>query len=116
MKAVRFHETGGPEVLIYEEVPDPVPGLGQILLRVEAAGVNYVDIMHRRGDSLHERTPLSFIMGYEMAGTVAGLGEGVTLPTLGSKVFVNSQAGAYAQYAIAPAESAIEIPAGAGRN
>ncbi len=49
MKAARFHKTGGPEVLIYEDVPDPVPGPGQILLKVEAAGVNYVDIMRRRG-------------------------------------------------------------------
>jgi threonine dehydrogenase-like Zn-dependent dehydrogenase len=80
MKAARFHKTGGPEVLIYEDVPDPVPGPGQILLKVEAAGVNYVGIMRRRGDQLHEPTPLPFIVGYEMAGTVAGLGAGVTLP------------------------------------
>ena len=112
MKAARFHKTGGPEVLIYEDVPDPVPGPGQILLKVEAAGVNYVDIMRRRGDPLHEPTPLPATVGYEMAGTVAGLGTGVTLPTLGARVFVNARSGAYAQYALAPAESAIEIPAG----
>ncbi|MGZ6185203.1 MAG: quinone oxidoreductase family protein [Candidatus Binataceae bacterium] len=112
MKAARFHKTGGPEVLIYEDVPDPVPGPGQILLKVEAAGVNYVDIMRRRGDPLHEPTPLPAIVGYEMAGTVAGLGTGVTLPMLGARVFVNARSGAYAQYALAPAESAIEIPAG----
>jgi NADPH2:quinone reductase len=112
MKAARFHKTGGPEVLIYEDVPDPAPGAGQILLKVEAAGVNYVDIMRRRGDPLHEPTPLPFIVGYEMAGTVAGLGAGVTLPALGAKVFVNGRSGAYAQYAIAPAESAMEIPEG----
>jgi NADPH:quinone reductase len=57
MKAARFHKTGGPEVLIYEDVPDPVPGPGQILLKVEAAGVNYVEIMRRRGDPLHAPTP-----------------------------------------------------------
>jgi NADPH2:quinone reductase len=112
VKAARFHKTGGPEVLIYEDVPDPVPGPGQILLKVEAAGVNYVDIMRRRGDPLHEPTPLPATVGYEMAGTVAGLGRGVTLPTLGARVFVNARSGAYAQYALAPAESAIEIPAG----
>jgi NADPH:quinone reductase len=83
MKAARFHKTGGPEVLIYEDVPDPVPGAGQILLKVEAAGVNYVDIMGRRGDPLHEPTPLPFIVGYEMAGTVADLGAGVISPALG---------------------------------
>jgi NADPH2:quinone reductase len=112
MKATRFHKTGAPEVLIYEDVPDPVPGPGQILLKVEAAGVNYVDIMRRRGDPLHEPTPLPFILGYEMAGTVVKLGAGVTSPAPGSRVFVNARSGAYAQYAIAPAESALEIPAG----
>jgi NADPH2:quinone reductase len=112
MKAARFHKTGGPEVLIYEDVPDPAPGAGQILLKVEAAGVNYVDIMCRRGDPLHEPTPLPFIVGYEMAGTVADLGAGVTSPALGVKVFVNGRSGAHAQYAIAPAESAMEIPEG----
>jgi len=112
MKAARFHQNGGPEVLIYEDVPDPAPGAGQILLKVEAAGVNYVDIMHRRGDPLHEPTPLPFVLGYEMAGTVVGLGEGVAWPALGSKVFVNSGSGAYAQYAVVPAESAIAIPHG----
>ncbi|MGZ6211699.1 MAG: alcohol dehydrogenase catalytic domain-containing protein [Candidatus Binataceae bacterium] len=61
-------------------MPDPVSGPGQILLKVEAAGVNYVDIMRRRGDPLHEPTPLPATVGYEMAGTVAGLGTGVTLP------------------------------------
>ena len=68
--------------------------------------------MRRRGDPLHEPTPLPAIVGYEMAGMVAGLGTGVTLPTLGARVFVNARSGAYAQYALAPAESAIEIPAG----
>jgi NADPH2:quinone reductase len=57
MKAARFHKTGGPEVLIYEDVADPVPGPGQILLKVEAAGVTYVEIMRRRGDPLHAPTP-----------------------------------------------------------
>jgi NADPH2:quinone reductase len=112
MKAARFHKTGGPEVLIYEDVPDPVSGPGQILLKVEAAGANYVNLMRRRGDPLHEPTPLPFIVGYEMAGTVAGLSAGVTSPALGVKVFVNGRSGVYAQYAIAPAESAMEIPEG----
>jgi NADPH2:quinone reductase len=69
--------------LIYEKVPDPVPGPGQILLKVEAAGVNYVDIMHRRGDPLHERTPLPFIMGYEMAGTTIARNSSITLSLAG---------------------------------
>jgi NADPH:quinone reductase len=112
MKAARFHRTGGPEVLVYEEVPDPLPGPGEILLKVEAAGVNYVDIMRRRGDPLHEPSPTPFTIGYEMAGTVAALGKGVVAPAIGTRVFVNSTRGAYAQYAVAPADAALPLPEG----
>jgi NADPH2:quinone reductase len=112
MKAARFHETGGPEVLVYEDVADPVPGPGEILLKVEAAGVNYVDIMRRRGDPMHEPSPPPFTIGYEMAGTIAALGEGVTSPEVGTPVFVNWTKGAYAQYAVAPASAAIPLPEG----
>ncbi|MCE0764106.1 zinc-binding dehydrogenase [Pseudonocardia kujensis] len=112
MKAARFHETGGPEVLVYEDVPDPVPGRGEILLKVEAAGVNYVDIMRRRGDPMHEPSPTPFTIGYEMAGVVAGHGPGVDGPATGTPVFVHSGSGAYAQYAVVPAEKAIPIPDG----
>lgn len=54
MKAVRFHETGGPDVLQYEDVPDPVPGPGQVLIKVEAVGMNFADVMRRRGDPYPE--------------------------------------------------------------
>ena len=75
MKAIRVHATGGPEVLRYEEVPVPVPGPGQLLVRVEAAGVNFIDVYHRTG--LY-RVQLPFTPGREVAGTVEGFGEGVT--------------------------------------
>jgi hypothetical protein len=50
MKAVRFHSTGGPEVLVYEDVPDPTPADGEVLIRIEAVGLNFADVMRRRGD------------------------------------------------------------------
>ena len=112
MKAARFHRTGGPEVLVHEDVPEPTPGPGQIKLKIQAAGVNYVDIMRRRGDPMHEPSPTPFCIGYEMAGEVAEVGEGVTSPAVGDVVFVNTGSGAYAQYAVVPAELAVPVPEG----
>ncbi len=65
MKAIRVHATGGPEVLRLEELPDPTPGAGQIVIRVEAAGVNFIDVYHRKG--LYP-VPLPFTPGREAAG------------------------------------------------
>jgi NADPH2:quinone reductase len=112
MKAARFHETGGPEVLVYEDVDEPEPGAGEIKLKIEAAGVNYVDIMRRRGDPMHEPSPPPFTIGYEMAGTVVAVGSGVSSPQPGDEVFVNSGSGAYAQYAVVPADITLPLPDG----
>ena len=71
MKAVRFHKTGGPEVLVYEDVPDPTPRDGEVLIKVEAAGLNFSDVMRQRGDNYPEPSPTPFILGVEVAGTVA---------------------------------------------
>ena len=68
MQAIRVHATGGPEVLRYEDAPTPEPGAGQALVRVEAAGVNYIDTYQRSG--LY-RAALPFTLGQEGAGTVA---------------------------------------------
>ena len=75
MKAIRVQRTGGPEVLRLEEVPTPEPGPGQLLIRVEAAGVNFVDVYHRTG--LY-KVQLPFTPGREGAGMVERVGEGVT--------------------------------------
>jgi NADPH2:quinone reductase len=112
MKAVRFHQTGAPDVLVYEDVPDLAAGPGEVKLKIEAAGVNYVDIMRRRGDPMHEPSPTPFTIGYEMAGTVVEAGAGVTTPQVGERVFVNTGSGGYAQYAVVPAGIAIPIPDG----
>ncbi len=110
MKTVRFHRIGGPEVLAYEDVPDPVPGPGEILIRVEAVGVNFADVLRRRGDPYPEPSPTPFTPGGEVAGTIAALGEGVAGPAIGTLVFATTRVGGYAQYVVMPAERVIPLP------
>ena len=112
MKAVRFHKTGGPEVLLYEDVPDPTPKDGEVLIRIEAAGVNFADVMRRRGDPYPEASPPPFIMGVEVAGTIAGLGKGVTGLEVGMAVLATPGAGGYAQYICVPAAIVVPLPGG----
>ncbi len=107
MKAIRVHTTGGPEVLRLEEVPVPVPGAGQIIVRVEAAGVNFVDVYHRKG--LYPAA-LPFTPGREAAGVVERVGEGVTTCRVGDRVASESLIGGYAEYALAEAERVVPLP------
>lgn len=75
MKAIRIHETGGPDALRLDEVEKPRPSAGQVLIKVAAAGVNYADIMQREGTYLEPTKPPA-TLGLEVAGTVEELGEG----------------------------------------
>ena len=109
MKAIRVHTTGGPEVLRVEDVPELVVGPGQVLIRTEAVGVNFIETYQRRG--LY-RIPLPATLGSEAAGTVAALGAGVTGLAPGDRVVSYDIAGAYAEYAIAPAERVVRVPDG----
>jgi NADPH:quinone reductase len=109
VKAIRVHATGGPEVLRYEEVPKPSPGPGQALVRIEAVGVNFIEIYQRTG--LYQ-VPLPFIPGSEASGTVVEIGPKVTAVTGGQRVASTNFAGAYAEYAIAPAERLVVLPDG----
>lgn len=110
MKASRFHKTGSPDVLVYEDVPDPVPGPGQVLVKVEAVGMNFADVMRRRGDPYPEASPPPFILGVEVAGTIAALGEGVAGLPVGLPVLAAPGAGGYAQYVVVPAQAVIPRP------
>lgn len=110
MKAIRVHSVGGPEVLKLEEVPDPQPGEGQAVVRVEAAGVNYVDVYFRTG--LYKMPALPFILGQEAAGTVAAVGPGVTQVAVGDRVAYTGVQGTYAELAVAPAARLVKIPDG----
>lgn len=108
MQAIRIHETGGPEVMLLEEVETPAPGQGEVLIKVAAAGINYADLAQRQGAYLtRTRTPMT--PGFEVAGTIAALGPGVSAPAVGTRViaFVN---GGYAEYAVASAFTIIPIP------
>lgn len=108
MLAVRIHETGGPEKLRADEVPVPAPGAGEIRLRVEAAGINFVDTYHRTG--LYPST-MPHTLGAEAAGVVTALGEGVTGFRIGDRVATPRATGGYAEETLAPASHTVVIPA-----
>ena len=115
MKAIQMTEQGAPDVLRLVDLPDPVPGPGQVLIQVEAAAVNFSDVMRRRGDVYPVATPSPFVPGAEVAGRVAALGEGVDNLEIGTPVFgtVGTDAsGGYAELAVAYSGSVIPIPAG----
>jgi NADPH:quinone reductase len=108
MQAIRIHETGGPEVMHLEEVDAPTPGQGEVLIKIAAAGINYADLAQRQGAYLtRTRTPMT--LGFEVAGTIAALGPGVSAPVVGTRViaFVN---GGYAEYAVTGISTVIPIP------
>lgn len=111
MQAVRFHTTGGPEVLRLEDVPAPTPGEGQALVRLRAAGVNFADIYQRRGD-YPAPGGLPCIAGQEGAGVVEAVGPGVTGLRPGNRVTYTGVPGAYAQATVAPAWRLVPIPEG----
>lgn len=107
MKAIRVHEAGGPEKLMYEDVPKPSPGPGQVLVRVRAIGLNFIDIYHRTG--LY-KLPLPFIPGSEASGVVEAVGEGVTAVGAGERVAYAMNLGAYAEYALVNAWQLVKLP------
>ena len=114
MKAVRFHKTGEPEVLVYEDVPDPTPKEREVLIRIEAVGLNFADVMRRRGDDYPQPSPPPFILGAEVAGTIAAVGNGVESLQVGAPVLATPGAGGYAQYICVPAATVITLPDGIG--
>ena len=109
MRAVRIHAPGGAEAMRVEDVPVPRPGPGQALVRLEAAGVNFIDVYKRTG--LYT-VPLPATLGEEGAGTVAALGDGVTEVRVGDRVAWAGHLGAYAEYAAVPAARLVPLPDG----
>jgi NADPH2:quinone reductase len=108
MKQILISHTGGPEQLVAAEAPTPQPSQGEVLVQVEAAGVNYVDIMHRAG--IYE-VPTPFVPGLEGVGVVAALGAGVTGLKVGDRIGWVDALGSYARFATVPAARAIALPA-----
>jgi NADPH2:quinone reductase len=109
MKAIQIRATGGPEVLQLAELPIPEPGPGQVLIRVEAIGVNFIEIYFRKG--VYKAT-LPLTPGSEASGTVEKLGPGVTGFAEGDAVASTSVQGSYAEYALVPAAQLVKVPAG----
>ena len=107
MKSILVSEHGGPEVLRLVDGPDPSPGRGELLVRVEAAGLNFIDVYHRTG--LYPN-PLPLTPGLEGAGVVAAVGEGVAGFGKGDRVAWTQVLGSYAQALAVPADRAVAIP------
>jgi len=107
--AIQVARTGGPEVLEAAEVADPVPGDGELLVTVAAAGVNFIDVYRRTG--LYP-VPLPSVPGSELAGRVLAVGAGVTDVVPGDLVASSDAAGAYAELAVVPAARAVRVPDG----
>src|SRR5438132_1182705 len=97
MKAIRIHNYGGPEVLKYKEVAAPTPKKGEAVVKIAAAGVNFIDIYHRTG--LYKAAQFPFSPGQEGSGTVTSIGEGVTDVKVGDRVAYAMTQGSYAEYA-----------------
>lgn len=107
MKAIRIHNHGGPEVLAYEDVSVPEPRPGEARVKIEASGVNFIDIYHRTGLYPMNR-PCT--LGSEGAGIVDALGEGVTEVKQGDRVAYAMIPGSYAEYALVPAGKLVPVP------
>ncbi|MEP6617815.1 MAG: quinone oxidoreductase [bacterium] len=109
MRAIRIHELGGPDVMGLEDVADPVPGAGDALVHMDAIGVNFIEIYHRKG--LY-KSAVPFTPGTEGAGTIVALGEGVHDLKVGDRVASQNFRGAYAELAVAPTDRLVLIPDG----
>ena len=109
MKAIRIHDTGGPEVLRVEDIDPPSLGRGELLIDVEATGVNFIETYQRKGLYQVQRP---YTPGAEAAGVVRAVGSDVTEFAPGDRVVSQNAKGAYAEQAIVPADRAIRIPDG----
>jgi NADPH:quinone reductase len=111
MRCIEISQPGGPEVLRLAERPDPAPGPGEVLIDVAAAGVNRPDVMQRRG-AYPPPPGASDIPGLEVAGTIVGIGAGVTAWREGNLVCALVSGGGYATRCVAPAAQCLPVPAG----
>jgi NADPH2:quinone reductase len=107
MHAIEVAETGGPDVLRHVDKPRPSPAAGEVLIKAEAIGINFIDTYFRSGQYQRE---LPFTPGAEVAGTVAALGEGAQAPAVGDRVATASASGAYAEFCTAPADLVASVP------
>jgi NADPH2:quinone reductase len=109
MKAIRIHAAGGPDAMRLDDVPQPAPKAGEALVKIDAAGLNYIDVYFRSGQYKAEY-PLT--LGLEGGGTVTAVGPNVSEVKVGDKVAYTGVPGAYAEYAVVPAARLVVLPAG----
>lgn len=107
MKAIRIHTFGGPEVLQYDEVAEPTPKPGEAVVKIDAAGVNFIDTYHRTGVY---KISLPVTLGLEGAGTVSAIGNGVDGIKVGDRVAYSGVFGSYAQASAVPADRLVPLP------
>lgn len=110
--AIRVHEHGGPEKLVWDELPRPEPKPGEALIRQAAIGLNYIDVYFRTG--LYKSPTMPFTLGMEGSGTVEAVGAGVTAIVPGDRVAYAGALGAYAQARAVPADRLVKLPDGIG--
>jgi NADPH2:quinone reductase len=108
MKAIQIQQTGGPEVLTLVDLPVPTPGPGEVLVKIHASGINFIDVYYREG---RYKTELPFIDGQEAAGIVEAAGAGVTDFKPGDPVVWCHVMGTYAEYSVVPSAMLIHVPA-----
>ena len=109
MKAIRVHAYGGPEVMRYEDIPQPVAKEGEAVVKIEAVGVNFIDVYFRTGGYKAE---VPFTPGQEASGTVASVGPGVKDMKVGDQVAYTGVQGSYAEFAAVPAQRLVMLPSG----
>jgi NADPH:quinone reductase len=107
-KAIRIHANGGPEVMVWEDVPTPDPGPGEALIKQEAVGLNFIDVYYRSG--LYKAPHMPLIIGQEGAGTVIAIGANVTSVAPGNRVAYAGSMGGYATERVIPADRLVRLP------
>ena len=108
--AIQIHQTGGPDVLTWEEIDVPVPGAGEALIRQTASGLNYIDVYHRSG--LYPVPSMPAVIGSEGAGVVEAIGDGVSEVDVGDRVAYCMSIGSYAQRRLVPSRLLVRLPEG----
>ena len=111
MKAIQIRKNGGPEVMVVAELPVPEAAAGQAVVKVEASGVNFIDVYQRNG--LYP-VQLPYVLGLEGSGTVSRIGSGVDTLAVGDRVAWAAAPGSYAEYVAAPAEKLVKVPEAVG--
>src|SRR5713226_6927805 len=111
MKAIQIKQTGGPEVMELVDLPVPQPKANEAVVKIAAAGVNFIDVYNREG---RYKAPLPLVLGQEAAGVVSAVGSEVHEVAVGDRVAYTAVLGSYAEYAAVPADRLVKIPAGVG--